>query len=163
MKTQPTTKENRTMITNKAASRYRITVKQAKLLISLHEQDRLSTEDVAERVKLKAPDTRNQIKALMKLGFMDIYDQRGKTLLYGITPNGMRIAADVLTDSAVVPSIYQRTGACVRQESHSEVAHVKEPSALNTFMEKLNEIRGLLARDPTLSALIGQLLPAFRS
>lgn len=154
-----TTKQNQIMINKKAANKHHITVKQAKLLVSLHEQDELDPEAIARRVGLKFQDTRNQIKALEKLGLLSEMGKEGHRILYGITPSGMRVAADVLEDSAVAP---QASSVFIRRAIHSDGASSKEPSALKTFLEKLNEVRELLARDPALSALIGQLLPVSR-
>jgi DNA-binding MarR family transcriptional regulator len=154
-----TTNQNQIMITKKAADRHQITVKQAKLLVSIHEQDQLDTEEIAHRVGLKFQDTRNQIKALEKLTLLCEMGKAGHRILYGITPSGMGVAADVLKDSAVVP---QASSFFIRRTIHSDSASSREPSALKAFLEKLNEVRELLARDPALTALIGHLLPAAR-
>ena len=148
---------------NKSARKHRISIKQAKLLAAFHDQDRLSTEDTRERLGWEYQDTRNQLKALMEKGLMDIYDQDGRTHLYGITPNGMRTIAEVLKDSAIVkpglPTVVPNVG------NGSDWANIspKSQPTLVSLLEKMNEIRAIFGEWPELAKLVGSLLPGPRT
>ena len=80
-----------------------ISRKQARLLLSFEERDRVCYEDIGLAMGWKTPDTGNQVKALEKVGLLDEYDKAGHRRLWGITPEGMR-ACLALTSMPVMAS-----------------------------------------------------------
>lgn len=75
--------------------KYRITVKQAKLLACIKDGEAVSTKELASRSNLLYGDARNQIEALNRRGLINLVDQKGKTYLYGLSQNGRAVVSDV--------------------------------------------------------------------
>jgi hypothetical protein len=108
------------------------------------------------RLKLNYPDSRNQLKALEKRGLVDIVDQKGRMLFYGLTPKGAGLLGHALRESEQLSPETQSIAVATNGES-CDFPLLDRPSVRN-FFDKIDEIRTLLAHDLDLAMLVHHLL-----
>lgn len=147
------------MLNRTIARKLGLTAKQAKMLASIREQDQFSTEQIGRQEALEYADARNQIRALMKVGFLDVYGQEGRTRLYGITPEGLRAVSEMQKGIAAFKPENSATNATSAAERvKTPDVHGDEITALAALIEKLSEIRTLFITRPGLAALVMHML-----
>jgi hypothetical protein len=90
---------------------------------------------------------------------MDVFDQKGKTFLYGLTPRGTSVITNVLAE---VPQLVIGTRALesnVEANGYSRRDQSPEKFAINGFVEKgSSEVCVLLIGLPDLASLVQQLV-----
>jgi len=114
-----------------------ISTKQARLLLSLTEQELVCFEEIASTMGWSSVcDARNQVKALEAKGLVSEYDKKGRTIRWGITPAGIRLSQELRGHPA--PEQIPTLKAIGNTEEIIYVAELKEPApADQDEMEKV--------------------------
>ena len=76
---------------------FHISAKQARILLSIHENEQVSFDEIARVMGLHSKgDARNQIKVLEKKGLISDYGKEGRIILWSITPKGINACREIM-------------------------------------------------------------------